>query len=116
MIQATLDRIKDHVVWTIIGAALALVGPTIVTTVTDSVHDRLAMPMYQQRVVWIRKAASEVPCGVGLLPYAPVLNEVVYWNLRIVHEQEARRHWWTKGLTSSKWDSFQSIPLPCSRQ
>ena len=114
MSLSLLSKIKDHALWAIIGAVLTLVGPTCVSTLVNSVQDRLSMPMYIQRIEWVRSSSAGLPCGTAMIPFAPIVNEVVYWNLRIVHEQEANKHLYSDWLTSDKWNSIQIIPVPCS--
>ncbi len=113
MDNMNMTQFRDKTLWVVFGGLLTLVGPFVVTGVLTSFQERATMPMLKQRIEWVRHAAAQVPCDNRIIPFGSLINQTVEWNMRIVHEQEANRHWYSDLLSSDKWNDIKTIPVPC---
>ncbi len=69
-----------------------------------------------QKIEWVRRAASEMPCGQAGLPFQPLIQEVVAMNERIMYEKESNKHWYSDWSVTDRWNFVNEIPVPCAPQ
>ena len=88
-------------------------GPWVFAQTTSAIGNYLVYPMVQAEIEAARLMVSGVPCTPEVVGYqAPIASATAY-NLRIAHEQEALRHWYSRYFITRRWLSMKSIQLPC---
>ncbi len=102
-------------VWAVGGIILGLVGPWASAGLLTSVEHYANFPMEREKIEWVRRAAATLPCGDAMLPYSPIVTEVAYWNLEIVHQKEANRLWYSDWAVTDAWNGVEEIPVPCGK-
>lgn len=85
----------------------------VITGTLGSFQERATFPMLAQKIEFVRASSALIPCDSRVLAFAPIIAEVVGWNLRIAHEQEANRHWYSDYFSPDGWNSLKPIPIPC---
>ena len=108
--------------FTVVGSVAGFLAGTIfspffsftISGTLMSIQERATLPMLVERSEVVRRAIAEVPCDGRILAYAPVIQQAVEWNVRVAHEQEANRHWYSDYFSSDGWDRVAGIPLPCA--
>ena len=87
-------------------------APFLTVGVLASIQERFTFPMLDSRIGVVRIAARQMVCPPSVAD-APIVAQVLEWNLRIAHEQEANRHWYSDGFSTDRWNRVARIPLPC---
>lgn len=107
-----IEAAKTNAVWVIFVMIVTAFSPWVINGMTGSTQERWTFPMTHQRIEWVRGQVEKVPCVMEILAYQALLNEVIGWNLRIVHEQEFNRHWYSDWYSTDAWNTVKLIPLP----
>ena len=84
--------------------------------VLGSLQERAAFPMNVQRIEYDRAQVKTIACGLEALPFQPLMADAISWNLRIVHEHEAQRHWYSRWFSPRSWLKVELIALPCEEK
>ena len=87
-------------------------APFFTIGILQSIQERFTFPMIEQRIEVVRRAAAASPCPIPVADQA-IIGQVLEWNLRMAHEQEANRQWYADIFSTDRWNDVQEIPLPC---
>lgn len=90
-------------------ASLSIIGTQMSTGIWNVVNARAEFPMVKAEIERTRADVQHVSCSSA----AMVLNKALEYNIRIWHEQEALRHWWSRWSITSHWDEVEPIQFPC---
>jgi hypothetical protein len=109
-----LSRLRENPLILCIGLLLGLLPSLQSVGLLQGLQEWLTFPMLMQEVEMVRAAASVMPCSTIGIAYQPVIAAVISWNVRIAHEKESRRHWWSYWLSPFWWNDVPLIPMPCA--
>ena len=108
----TRDKLFGLAVGVILMPMVQQTAPWLIGGVLQSVQERLTFPMLVQRIETVREAMAELPCPAPMADQS-VVAEALQWNLRIAHEQEANRHFWSDLFSTDRWNAVEPIPWEC---
>ncbi len=96
----------------LVGIMLSPVMSFTVMGMLTSFQERAIMPMLTERAAVVRRAARHMSCPPTVAD-APIVQAAMDWNLRIVHERESNRHWYSDWASSDGWNAIEPIAFPC---
>ena len=108
----TRDKLMGATMTLLLFPVIQQAAPFLTVGVLSSIQERLVFPMIQARIETVRKAAESVPCPAPVADQA-IVAQALEWNLRIAHEQEANRHWYSDVFSTDRWNGVTRIAMPC---
>ena len=78
----------------------------------QSLQERFTFPMIAAEIEVVRQSAQTVECPPSVADTA-TMAAFIAWNIRIAHEQESNRHWYSDALSTDRWMKVEPIRLKC---
>lgn len=106
------DKLMGMTLGVLLMPLIQQAAPFFTVGVLQSLQERLTFPMIMQRIEVVREAARSVPCPAPVADQS-IIQQILEWDGRIAHEQEANRHWYSDYFSTDRWNEVRPIALPC---
>lgn len=108
----TRDKLMGAVGACLLYPLIQQAAPFFTVGVLSSLQERATFPMLVERMEVVRRAGAAMSCPPSVADQ-PIVAQIMEWDLRIAHEQEANRHWWSDYFSTDRWNAVKPIALPC---
>lgn len=108
----TRDKLFGAAITMLFFPIIQQAAPFFTVGLLQSLQERMTFPMIEQRIEVVRRAASQMSCPPAVAD-APIMAQVLDWDLRISHEKQSNLLWYSDLFSTDQWNNVEAIPLPC---